>query len=274
VAEASRNRNVRRLAVVTGASSGIGLELARLCADDGHDLVICSDEAEIEAVAAGLRHADIAVQAVHADLSDEAGVMRLWAVINDRPVDYLMANAGTGVGGAFLDQAWEEHRRVIGVNVIGTTMLVHRVAGSMRARGQGRILVTGSIVGRIPGTFNAVYNASKAYLELFAYAIRNEMQAAEVTVTILMPGPTDTAFFDRAGMQDSPMAQDLMTADPAKVARDGYDAMMQGKGGITSGFLNKLQAMFADVIPDKVLASMHRHIGSAGRDPGEKGRSD
>jgi short-subunit dehydrogenase len=248
----------RPLAVVTGASSGIGLELARCCIADGYDVVVCADEPEIAAAAAELGQGGAAVETVQADLATGEGTERLLGAIGDRPVDALLANAGIGLGNAFLDQDLGEAERVVALNVTGTLALVHAIGRRMRARGEGRILITGSIAGFLPGSFQAVYNGTKAFLDSFSMALRNELEGSGVTVTCLMPGPTDTEFFARAGMLDTPIGRSESKADPADVARQGYEAMKAGKSGIVTGFMNKVQTVFAGIIPDTVLAEMHR----------------
>ncbi len=221
----------RGLAVVTGASSGIGRELARCCAEDGYDLIIAADEPEIEEAAADLRRTGARVEAVRTDLGTEAGVDRLVQAVGTRDVDALLANAGIGNGPAFLDQDFAEARRVIEVNVVGTMALVHAVGRRMRDRGEGKILILSSIIARVPGSFLAPYAGSKAFLESFSYGLRNELRDSGVTVTCLMPGATETRFWERADMGDTPIGQRDGKADPAKVARDGYEAMKNGEGG-------------------------------------------
>jgi uncharacterized protein len=248
------------LAVVTGASSGIGLELARCAAQDGCELVIVSNEPEIEAAAQELRGRGASVTALVADLGSERGTDMLAQALEERDVDYLMANAGRGLGHGFLDQDWQDIEAVIGVNVTGTTDLLHRMARRMHARGQGRILITGSIAGFMPGSFQAVYNATKAYLDTLSWGIRDELKETAVTVTCLMPGPTDTEFFERAQMQATPVGKDDGKDDPAMVAREGYAAMKRGASGVTTGFRNKLQRLLSGVVPDSVLADMHRKL--------------
>jgi short-subunit dehydrogenase len=248
----------RPLAVVTGASSGIGLELARCCVADGYDVVVCADEPEIATAAAELGQGGAAVETVQADRATGEGTERLLGAIGDRPVDALLANAGIGLGNAFLDQDLGEAERVVALNVTGTLALVHAIGRRMRARGEGRILITGSIAGFLPGSFQAVYNGTKAFLDSFSMALRNELEGSGVTVTCLMPGPTDTEFFARAGMLDTPIGRSDSKADPADVARQGYEAMKAGKSGIVTGFMNKVQTVFAGIIPDTVLAEMHR----------------
>ena len=258
----------RKLAVVTGASSGIGWELARNAAEDGCDLIVCADEPEIETAATKLRDTGATVEAVRADLRTEEGVDRLWQAMEQRGVDYLLANAGVGLGEAFHDQQWSDIRRVIDTNVTGTTALLHRTVRKMRARNSGRILILSSIAGRMPGSNQAVYNATKAYLESLSWALRDELKDTDVTVTCLMPGPTDTEFFDRAHMEDTPVGQADSKSDPAMVARKGYEAMLKGSSGVTAGFMNKVQAAFAGVIPDSVLARMHRNMADPDKTKG------
>lgn len=257
----------RKLAVVTGASSGIGLELARCAVRDGCDVILCADDPELEVAAGSLLDGQVSVRAVQADLGTEHGLAKLWDVIGGLGVDYLCANAGRGLGHAFLDQDWDEVESVMHVNVTGTTALLHRMAQQMKARGEGRILVTGSIAGMIPGSYQAVYNATKAYLDTLSWGIRNELKDTGVTVSCLMPGPTDTEFFARAHMEDTPVGKDDGKDDPAMVAEEGWSAMKKGRSGVTTGFMNKVQKTFSGIIPDAVLAKMHRDMA---RPDGEK----
>ena len=250
----------RPLAVVTGASSGIGLELARCALADGCDLIVAADEPAIHDVAAQLRQTGANATAVEADLGTEHGVAALWDEIGDRPVDYFAANAGRGLGRAFLEQDWDEIEAVIHVNITGTTALLHRAVHHMRPRGAGRILIVGSIAGLMPGSYQAVYNATKAYLDTLSWGIRDELKDSGVSVTCLMPGPTDTEFFARAHMEDTPIGEDDSKADPAKVANAGWRAMKRGGSGVTPGFMNKVQATLAGVLPAEMLAKMHRDM--------------
>jgi short-subunit dehydrogenase len=246
----------RPLAIVTGASTGIGFELARCCAEEGFDLLIAADEPSIQSAAAKLSNG-ISVEAVEADLATKAGVDKLIAAAKGRPVDALLANAGRGLGKAFLDQEFDEIQRVIDTNVSGTVYLVHQVGRQMRARGEGRILITGSIAGFMPGTFQAVYNGTKAFLDNFAIAVRHELKDSGVTLTCLMPGATDTEFFQRADLMDTKIGQEKkMPAD--EVAREGFKAMMKGDESIITGWKNKMQVMMAGVTPAGHLAEQHR----------------
>jgi uncharacterized protein len=246
----------RKLAVVTGASTGIGRELARQCAKHGFDLVIAANEAEIQSAADELRRDGTDVQAIETDLATTEGVDKLCELIKDRPVDALLANAGRGLGKAFLDQDWNEARSVVDTNVTGTIYLIQRVGRKMRERGDGKILIVGSIAGFMPGTYQAVYNGTKAFLDSFSYALREELKDTKVTVTCLMPGPTETEFFRRADLMDTKVGTQEKD-DPAKVAKDGFDAMMSGEGGVVSGVKNKLQVAAAHVISSERLAKQH-----------------
>jgi short-subunit dehydrogenase len=257
----------KKLAVITGASSGIGYELAILCARDGYDLVVAADAAEIRVAAEYFRTLGVSVEAIEADLATREGVDTVVQAVADREVDLLLANAGHGLGQAFLSQNFEEIRHVIDTNVTGTLYLIHTLGGRMKARGEGRILITGSIAGYIPGAFHAVYNASKAFIDSFAAALRAELKDSGVTVTCLMPGPTDTDFFERAELGETRLAQGRKD-DPAEVARVGYDAMMQGEPDVVSGWRNKLQASLANLIPSSVLAEQHRRLAETGTDEG------
>ena len=251
------------LAIVTGASVGIGYELAKLCAQNGHDLVIAADQHRIETVADELRSLGVTVEAVETDLSTTEGVDRLVSAARGRPVDVLMANAGHGLGGAFLEQDFREARHVIDTNVTGTIYLIQKVAREMVARGQGRILIVGSIAGFMPGSFQAVYNGTKAFINSFSFALREEIKGTGVTVTDLMPGATETEFFERAHMEDTKIGQ-AKKDDPAMVARVGWDAMMAGEGDVVAGWKNKLQSAVANVTPAGMLAGQHRKQAEPG----------
>ncbi|MGR3755806.1 MAG: SDR family NAD(P)-dependent oxidoreductase [Tranquillimonas sp.] len=249
-----------KTALITGGSSGIGLELARCAAEDGSTVILCADGAEkLEAAAAELRAGGATVQTVIADLTTEQGLDTLWSAVADRPLDHVMANAGRGLGHSFVEQDWRDIADVIALNVTGTTALLYRVLRKMQARGQGRVLVTGSIAGFIPGSYHAIYNASKAYVDSLCSALRDETRDSGVTVTCLMPGLTESDFFADAGLGDTRIAE-ADKGDPRDVARKGYEAMKAGRAGITPGVMNKIQTAFAGLIPDSVLAAMHRRL--------------
>jgi short-subunit dehydrogenase len=253
----------RPLALVTGASTGIGYELAKCCAENGFDLLVCADEPAIDKAAEDFRRLGAQVDAVQANLATLEGVDKLYAAAKGRPVEALLANAGRGLGKGFLDQDFAEVRRVVDTNVTGTIYLIQKVGRDMRARGQGRILVTGSIAGFMPGTYQAVYNATKAFLDSFSFAIRHELKDTGITVTCLMPGATETEFFERADMMDTKIGQSKKD-DPADVAKRGFQAMMNGEGDVVTGWQNKLQSAIANVLPAGVTAEMHRRQAEPG----------
>lgn len=253
----------RLYAVVTGASSGIGYELARCAVLHGCDVLIAADEPQIHESATRLRSEGKNVQAIEVDLATAKGVHSLVEATQNRAVDFLMANAGRGLGHAFLDQNFDEARHVIDTNITGTVDLVQQLGRRMRDRGSGRILITGSIAGFIPGSFQAVYNASKAFLDSFSLALRNELKNSGVTVTCLMPGPTDTEFFRRGDLLDTKVGQ-AKKDDPADVAKTGFEAMLEGEADVVAGFKNKLQAAAAQITPNELLAEQHRKQAAPG----------
>ena len=247
---------------MTGASSGIGYELAKLCAQSGFNLVLAADE-PLAPAAEACRTFGAAVETVEADLATLDGVDMLVRTVGDSPVDALLANAGHGLGQGFLDQDFDEVQHVIDTNVTGTVYLIHQIGRRMRTRGRGRILITGSVAGYMPGSFHAVYNGTKAFIDSFSYALRNELKDSGVTVTCLMPGATETNFFERAGLQDTKVGTDDKD-DPATVARDGFTAMMNGDADVVSGWKNKVQTTVANVTPNELLAEQHRKMAEPG----------
>lgn len=256
------------LAVVTGASSGIGRELAAQCATNGFDLVITAEDAELDRATERLRGAGVQVDAVRADLTTEAGVEQLVDAVTGtgRPVDALVINAGVGVGGPFVsdDSSLEDQLAVVDLNVRSSVHLAKRLLPGMVSRGAGRVLFTSSIAAVMPGPFQAVYNASKAFLLSLSEALREELKDTGVTVTALLPGPTDTEFFERAGLEDTKLGAGPKD-DPAQVARQGFEAMMAGKHRVVAGSVrNKAQVAAADVVPDPALAAQHRKMSEPG----------
>lgn len=250
----------RQFAIVTGASAGIGLELARQCWTNGFDLLIASDEDRIEQAATELRaQGQGTVTALKADLSGPEGVNKLVEAAKGRQVDALLANAGRGLGRGFLDQSEEDWRHVVDTNITGTLILVQKIGQQMRAQKAGRILITGSIAGFMPGTFQAVYNGTKAFLDSFSFALRHELKGSGVSVTCLMPGATETDFFERADLMDTKIGQQKKD-DPAMVAKKGFDAMMKGEGDVVTGWHNKLQAAIAHLAPADLTAELHRSM--------------
>lgn len=255
--------DTRPLAIVTGASSGIGYNLARCCAENGFDLVVAADQPLGDAVS-DFRVFGARVVAVETELASREGVDELLAAVAGRPVDALLANAGHGLGHAFLEQDFKDVQHVIDTNITGTLYLVQKVAQEMAARGQGRILITGSIAGFQPGAFQAVYNGTKAFIDSFSAALRNEIKDSGVTVTCLMPGATDTEFFARADMLDTQVGADTHKADPADVARIGFRAMMDGEADVVAGVKNKLRVAMAKLLPSQMLAEQHRQMAEPG----------
>jgi short-subunit dehydrogenase len=254
------------LAVITGASSGIGLELARQFAEHGFDLIVAAEDDELTAAAGSLDGADVQVDAVRVDLATPAGVEQLYERIqaSNRPVDALALNAGIGSGGAFVETELEDELKLVDLNVRSVVHLAKLVVRDMVARGEGRVLITSSIASTMPGSFQAVYNASKSFDQSFALALRNEVKDTGITVTSLMPGPTDTEFFERAEMLDTKVGSGDKD-DPADVARDGFEALMAGDERVVSASLStKVQARAGRVLPDSVKAEMHRKMAEPG----------
>lgn len=249
-----------KFAIITGGSSGIGVELVKLAVADGYDVLTAADTPFEDGFGAG-------VETLQTDLSTIEGVDALLAAAGARQIDLLCANAGHGLGHAFLDQKVEDWRHVIDTNITGTIYLLHRVLPAMVARNEGKVLVTGSIAGYIPGAFQAVYNASKSFVDFFCDAIRNELKDSDgVQITTLKPGPVDTEFFARGDMLDTSVGDPEADnkRDPRLVAKDGWDALMAGKDSIFSGWSTKLQGAAANVTPAAVLAEQHRRMAEPG----------
>ncbi|MFI8825046.1 SDR family NAD(P)-dependent oxidoreductase [Streptomyces sp. NPDC053431] len=254
--------HAQELALVTGASSGIGYQLARQFAEHGFDLVIVAEDDGIEVAAQELRGYGTQVHPIRVDLAAPTGVERLLAETRAlrRPVTAAALNAGVGRGGAFLDTDIADEQEVIDLNITSTVRLVKGLLPPMVEAGSGRLLITSSIASTMPGSFQAVYNATKSFLQSFAQALREELKDTGVTVTSLMPGPTDTDFFRRADMLDTPVGRSDKD-DPAQVAAQGYEALMAGKGKLVAGSLKtKAQGMANHVLPDRLKAVAHRRM--------------
>jgi len=262
--EAAQNKP---LAVVTGASSGIGYELARVFGENGFDLLIAAEDGELTQAQEALKATGATVEAHRVDLAGEAGVIELYRHVSDagRPVEALALNAGIGAGGAFATETeLADELKLIDLNVRSTVHLCKLVLADMVERGQGRILFTSSIASTMPGPFQAVYNASKSFVQSFALAIRNELKETGVTITSLMPGPTDTEFFERAEMEDTEVGAGEKD-DPGEVAQQGFDALMAGKEKVVAGsFKNKVQVAAGSFIPDSAKAERHREMAEPG----------
>ena len=254
--------DTRPLALITGASSGIGRHLAQEFVTNGFDVVVNAEDAAITGVATELQAFGGSATPVQADLRTAAGVEQLWSAVQGlgRPLDAAALNAGVGRGKAFVDQPLEDILSLLDLNVRSTTHLAHLVLRDMTARGQGRVLVTSSIASTMPGSFQAVYNASKSFVQSFVEAVQDELRDTEVTVTSLMPGPTDTEFFERADLSDTRVGQGPQD-DPADVARQGFEALMKGERKVVSASL-RTKAMEAanKVLPDALKAAQHRKM--------------
>jgi short-subunit dehydrogenase len=259
--------SVRHLAVVTGASSGIGFELAKQFAAHDFDLIIAAEDDAIHTAAAQLEQLGVSVQPIQVDLSFDGGVDELYEGMKaaGRPAQAVALNAGVGAGGAFAtDTALEDELRIIDLNVRSTVRLAKHVVRDMVERDEGRILFTSSIAAVMPGAFQAVYNASKSFVQSFALALRNELKDTGVTITSLMPGPTETEFFQRADMLDTKVGASDKD-DPAHVARQGFDALMDGDERVVAASLaTKLQGHGSRILPDSAKAAMHRKMAEPG----------
>ena len=254
----------RPLAIVTGASSGIGYNLAKCCAENAFDLLVAADQ-PLEEAAGDFRALGAQVETVQTELATREGVDRLCAALGGRTVEALLANAGHGLGRGFLQQDFDDIEHVIGTNITGTIYLLHRLVPAMVSRRKGWVLITGSIAGFMPGSFQAIYNGTKAFVDSFAAALRNELKDSGVTVTCLMPGATDTEFFARADMLDTQVGTDEKAmSDPADVAKTGFSAMMSGEADVVAGLKNKLQVAMAKVTPSQLLAEQHRKMTEPG----------
>lgn len=254
----------RPLAVVTGATSGIGYELARQFAQNGFDLLISGHTQDPAAISSAFTQLGATVETVQVDLSTYEGVDALYAQIKaqGRPVEAIALNAGVGVGGHFVYETdLQAELNMINLNVVSTVHLAKHVARDMAARGAGRMLFTSSIIALTPAPFQLVYAATKAFVHSFAEGLRNELKDTGVTVTSLMPGVTDTNFFERADMEDTP-AGEAPKDDPAKVAEQGFAALMAGKDHVIAGnFMNKVSGAVSKVLPDPVKAGQVRKLG-------------
>jgi short-subunit dehydrogenase len=256
------NATGRPLAIVTGASSGIGYNLAKCCAEGGYDLLLAADQ-PLEEAAMDCRALGATVQTVETELASREGIEKLLAAIRGRHVEALLANAGHGLGRGFLEQDFEDIQHVIDTNITGTLYLLQKLGTTMRSQGRGKILVTGSIAGFMPGTFQAVYNGTKAFVDSFTAAFRNELKDTGVTVTCLMPGATDTEFFARADMLDTKVGTEEKM-DPAEVAKIGFKAMEDGEADVVAGLKNKMQVVMSKILPSQVMAEQHRKMAEPG----------
>lgn len=252
-------------AVVTGASSGIGYELAKQFAENGFDLLITSGSDRINLVVSELQSLGASVQAVVADLAKHEGVHKLIDEMQaGRPVDAIAINAGVGVAGRFVETDLAQELNMIALNVTSSVHLAKYVVKDMAGRGSGRVLITASIAGTMPTPYQAVYGATKAFLRSFSQSLREELKDTGVTVTALMPGATETEFFHRAGADDTKLGTSEKDS-AADVAKDGFEALMSGKDHVVAGsFKNKLEAAAGYALPDPLVAKQHAKMAEPG----------
>lgn len=264
------SETARPLALVTGASSGIGLELAKQFAGHGYDLIVAAEDVELDDAVDQLRGFGGAVAPVSVDLTRRADVERLVAAVRGagRPLDAAALNAGVGHGGAFAETDLEAELGIVELNCTSTVHLAKRVVQDMVVRSEGRILFTSSVASQAPEPFQAVYGASKAFVQSLAMALREELKDSGVSVTALLPGPTDTEFFDRAEMTDTKLGASDKKDDPAQVARQGFDGLMKGEASVFAGSLaSKAMGRLSAVTPAPLANKMKRPMtepGSAG----------
>jgi uncharacterized protein len=252
-----------QLALVTGASSGIGFSLAKELASRGYDLVICSAGDRLAGAAEAIRAAGANVTDVNADLATPEGVDNLWAEVRNRgPLAIACLNAGVGVGGLFRDTDLDAELNMIRLNCLGTVQLAKYVVRSMTDRGEGGILFTASIAGEMVAPREAVYAATKAFVLSFAHSLRYELRDSGVTVTALQPGPTDTDFFHRAGMDNTQVGSEGKSeSQPDAVAKQGVDALLAGKDHVYSASMKtKVEGVLANAIPGSAKAAMHEKM--------------
>jgi short-subunit dehydrogenase len=259
----------RPLALVTGASAGIGRAIAQELAARGFDLVVVADDEAIHDAARELGESAgaPAVIPLRLDLAVAENVELLWQAVLDegRPLAAAALNAGIGTGGAFAtDIGLDDDLRVVDLNVRSTVQLAKHVAHDMAQRGTGRMLFTASIAVGLPGTYQATYNASKAFVESFALALRHELRDDGVSVTVLLPGPTDTTFFARNAMDDTRIATGPKDATE-DVARDGVEAMLRGAARVvSSSWRTRIQHLGMHFLPEGVKAEIGRIMARPG----------
>lgn len=250
-------------ALITGASSGIGAELARVCAAKGHGLILVARRLpELERLASDLaREHGVPARALAADLSDPAATRALFDRVDGAPVDILINNAGFGLRGRFAATDWDVEARMIQVNIAALLHLTKLFLPGMIRRRAGRIMNVGSIAGFVPGPDMAVYYASKAFVLSFSEALAVELEGTGVTVTNLCPGPTRTEFGQVAGAGDTEVFQSA-TMSAADVAREGYEAMMHGRTVAIAGTRNRLTIWGARLLPRARLARIVQRFNS------------
>lgn len=260
--------SARPLALVTGASSGIGFQLAKQFVGHGYDLLVAAEDAELESATRELQSTNgVQVEAVRVDLSRSEGVEELIRQVSaaGRPVAAVALNAGIGMSGRFTDTDLQQELRLVDLNCRSTVHLAKHVLRDMVARGNGRVLITSSIASTMPAAYEAVYSASKAFTQSFALALRKELADTGITVTSLMPGPTDTEFWDRSQATDTRLGASDSKDSAADVARMGFDAMMQGKERVVASSIStKLQGRLSRSMPDSLKAALHARQAEPG----------
>jgi len=254
-----------KLAVVTGASSGIGYELAKQFCENGYNLIMAAEDNGIHSAADFLRKSGTDVTPVQVDLATYEGVEDLYSQLQKAgPIDAIAINAGVGVDGEFVQTSLADELNLINLNVVSTVHLAKLVAADMAERGEGKILFTSSVAGVMPAPFMAVYAASKAFVLSFSDALRQELKDSGVSVTALMPGPTDTQFFERAHMEDTKVGAGKKD-DPALVAKQGFDGLMKGEQHVMAGSLkSRLMSMGAEIMPEAMKAKQHAKMAAPG----------
>jgi uncharacterized protein len=252
------------LALVTGASSGIGLSLAKELATRGYDLVIASAGVRLDAASQELADSGVRVLPVQADLATREGIRELWEQVKstNSNLDIACINAGVGVGGLFSETDLEEELNMVNLNCSGTIELAKRVVRQMLQQQDGKILFTASIAGEMVAPREAVYAATKAFVLSFAHSLNYELRDTNITVTALQPGPTDTDFFHRAGMDNTQVGQEGKSeSQPGDVARQGLDALFAGKDHVyAASAKTKLEGMLSNVVPGAVKGAMHEKM--------------
>jgi short-subunit dehydrogenase len=257
----------RPLALVTGASSGIGFELARQFVEHGYDVVIAAEDDAIKTAAASLLDPSFEVRPVQVDLRTADGVEQLYRAATEygRHPSAVALNAGVGRGGTFLETDFDDELSIIDLNIRSTVHLAKLVLPGMVERNDGKLLFTSSIAATMPGAGQAVYNASKSFIQSFAEALREELRDTDVTVTALLPGPTDTDFFRRAGMLGTRVGR-MTKDDPAEVARQGVESLLSGRQQVfAASLLSKAFGLANHVLPDAVKARAHRILSTPAR---------
>jgi short-subunit dehydrogenase len=248
---------MKNYVLITGGTAGIGYELAKLFANDGYNLILVAREEEgLRAAASDLSVYGVQVKTISKDLFDKDNASAIYEELlaENIIVDILVNDAGQGVYGKFNETELQRELDIIQLNVSSLVILTKLFLKDMLKRGSGKILNLSSIAGKVPGPYQAVYHGTKAFVHSFTEAVRSEVKDTGVTLTSLLPGATDTGFFDKADMENSKMVQEGKLDDPATVAKDGFEALMAGKDMVISGFRNKAQVALGSILPDSTAA--------------------